>query len=132
MFAEHQRDELTPQPAVAVLAAERTAVFLDQVSHVIGQAAEYPHIIGITQVEQRTQMHLTRCNMCIIGAADTVLFKHLSDFCNEFRIELRQNSGVFNDLHAFSCARDIQQNSQSCFSQLPHPGDLIGPGEDGK
>lgn len=65
-LAHHQRQELTAEPAVAMLAAERAPITLHQVCNFGRNHSEEPLTLFSLQIQNRTQMQLTRGGMTIM------------------------------------------------------------------
>ena len=72
MLADHQRDELTTQAAVAVLATERAAVFFDQMGDIRGHSAEHVQSLRCLEIKQRPGVQLARTSVGVVDAFDGV------------------------------------------------------------
>ena len=96
--------ELTAQTTVAMFAAERAFVFLDQQSGLIGHFSEFPLAFCFLDVDNGAQMQLTRADMCMINAAQAKVFKHLGEVGHISRQLFRSHSRVFYHSDGFGVA----------------------------
>ena len=72
LLADHQRDKLAAKAPVAVLAAERPAVFFDEVRDVGRDVAEHFAPGFGLEVEKRARVQLARSGVGVIDAVDAV------------------------------------------------------------
>ena len=104
LVAIHQLDELAAQPSVAVLAAERALVFLDQQGGFVGHRAELAQTFRFLDIYDRPQMQFARADMGMVDATQAQSFKHFGEVGHIGGQLLGRDGSVFDDTDGLGIA----------------------------
>ena len=120
-FPHHAADKFAPQPAIAMLAAERAAIFFHQPRHVGRHRPKFSQALRRVEIKQRPQVQFPGAGMGVVDAFDPMLFGQQAVYIGDIGGEIfHSHRRVFDDLAGLAVARDVVDQSLSGPPQLPH------------
>ena len=124
--ADHRADEFTAEAAIAVLAAQATAVLLHERRHVGGHIAKHGETGGRAEIEERPEMQFARAGVGVVDAFDAVFFgEQPVELGDVGRQVLDRHGRVLHDLPRLGVARHVIHEPLAGPPQLP---DLVAVG----
>ena len=124
LVAVEQLYELAAQTAVAVFAAQRAFVFLDQQGGLIGHLAELTFAFGFLDVDDGSQVQFACADMGMVDTAQAKVIEHLCEVGHIGGQFLGCHGCVFDDTDGFGIAFHAGEQTQTRLTQAPHLADL--------